>query len=119
MALLFLLLLVLALAVARAVLGMIAVLSALGILAIAFAVSLAFLPWPVALAGWLVLGGTAVRASRREMERAIRDRMDARRRIREFEGRADDSSLPFETRARLRRQAFDLRCELDDWEGFP
>ncbi len=119
MTLLALLALAVALVLAKALLGVVAVLSALGVLAVAFLVSLAMLPWQVAVTGWLVSGGIAVLAWHRDLRREVRQRADARVRIRDLETQADDSSLPFEVRVVLRRQAFDLRCALEDWEGFP
>lgn len=119
MTLLLLVALAVALVLARAVLGVMAVLLALGVLAIVFVVSLTILPWPVALAGWLVLGALIVFAGRKDAERALAHHADTRRRIRDFESHADNPSLPFESRVAFRRAAFDLRCELDDWEGFP
>lgn len=119
MALLALLALAVALVLAKALLGVLAVLSALGVLAVAFLASLAVLPWQVAVTGWLVSGGLVVLAWHRDLRRGIRQRADVRMRIRDLEKQADDSSLPFEVRVVLRRQAFDLRCVLEDWEGFP
>jgi len=118
-ALLLLFALFVVLPLAESVLGAITDLLALGVLACLFLVSLAVLPWYVALAGWGVLIWLVVHAARRNVHRKTGYQPGMRARIRDLERQAEDFSLPFETRAASARQVFRLRCELGDWEGFP
>ena len=119
MTLLVLLVIVVAAALLEAVLGALAILLAVAALAIAFMASFAFLPWWLALGGWLVLAGLSLRASRRNARRRLEQFTEDCARIRELERLADTLSLPFDKRADLQRQAFDLRCRLHYWDGFP
>jgi len=119
MALLLLLAIIVLPALLEAFMGAVACVFAAITLLIAVLASFALLPWYLALAAWGLLGGLVVFESRRNARLLAQSAATDRARIRELERLADNLRLPFDTRAELRRQAFDLRCRLQDWDGFP
>lgn len=74
--------------------------------------------WFVILAVFLIVV-LAIGQGVADADAAAKLRASTVARIREMERRASDSSRSFTTHAEARHEAFRLRSQIDDWEGWP